>query len=78
MKWNRISRKQSARWQHLSQLKARALSFLQKNVSFMKHNNLYLGLTTPSSDDGPLLYTKANEVTSLIKRGSWIENSSLH
>jgi hypothetical protein len=28
--WKRISHKQSARWQHLSQLKARALFFLKK------------------------------------------------
>ncbi len=47
-KGKRISRKQSARWQHLSQLKARGLFFLQKNVSCMKHNNLYSGLVTPS------------------------------
>jgi hypothetical protein len=45
----RISRKQSARWQHLSWLKASALFFLQNNVSCMKRNNLYSGLVTPSS-----------------------------
>ncbi len=39
--WKRISCKQSARWQHLSRLKASALFFLQKNlVSCMKCNNL--------------------------------------
>jgi hypothetical protein len=48
VQWKRISRKQSARWQHLSRLKARALFFLQKNVSCMKCNNLYFGLVTPS------------------------------
>jgi len=48
--WKRISCKQSARWQHLSRLKASALFFLQKIlVSCMKCNNLYLGLVTPSS-----------------------------
>ncbi len=49
--WNRISHKQSAIWQHLSQLKASALSFLQKKkiVSRMKHNNFYLGQVMPSS-----------------------------
>jgi hypothetical protein len=49
MKWKRISHKQSARWQHLSQLKASALFFFQKIVSCMKCNNLYLGLVMPSS-----------------------------
>jgi hypothetical protein len=47
--WKRISSKQSARWQHASWLKASALFSLQKNVSCMKHNNLYLGLVMPSS-----------------------------
>jgi hypothetical protein len=47
--WKRISRKQSARWQHKSRLKAIALFFLQKNVICMKRNNLYMGLVTPSS-----------------------------
>ncbi len=48
--WKSINRKQSARWQHLSWLKASAFFSLQKNlVSCIKHNNLYLGLVTPSS-----------------------------
>ncbi len=48
--WKRINYKQSARWQHLSQLKASAFFSLQKNlVSCMKCNNLYSGLVTPSS-----------------------------
>jgi hypothetical protein len=47
--WNRISRKQSARWQHLSRLKASAFSSLQKNLVVKKHNNLYLGLVALSS-----------------------------
>jgi hypothetical protein len=39
--WKRISHKQSARWQHLSRLKASALFFLKKMlVSCMKRNNL--------------------------------------
>jgi len=42
--------KQSARWQHLSWLKASAFFSLQKNlVSCMKRNNLHLGLVTHSS-----------------------------
>ncbi len=45
----RISHTQSARWQHLSQLKASVIFFLQKNVSCMERNNVYLGLVTPSS-----------------------------
>jgi hypothetical protein len=47
--WKRIRHKQSARWQNLSRLKASALFFLQKIVSCMKQNNLYLGLVTSSS-----------------------------
>jgi hypothetical protein len=49
IQWKRISHKQSARWQHLSRLKASAFFFLQKIVSCMKCNNLYSGLVTPSS-----------------------------
>jgi hypothetical protein len=49
-KWKRINRKQSARWQHLSQLKPSAFFSLQKHlVSCMKRNSLYSGLVTPSS-----------------------------
>jgi len=47
--WKRISCKQSTRWLHLSRLKASSLFFFQKIVSCIKHNNLYLGLVTPSS-----------------------------
>ncbi len=47
--WKRISHKQSAKWQHLSQLKAKALFILQKNVSCMKRNILYSGLVALSS-----------------------------
>ncbi len=48
--WKRINRKQGARWQHLSRLKAGAFFSLQKKfVRCMKCNNLYLGLVTPSS-----------------------------
>ncbi len=50
LKWKRINCKQSARWQHLSWLKACAFFSLQKKlVSCVKRNNLYLGLVTPSS-----------------------------
>ncbi len=50
VQWKRINRKQSTRWQQLSRLKATAFFCLQTNlVSCMKHNNLYLGLVTPSS-----------------------------
>jgi hypothetical protein len=40
--WKGINRKQSTRWQHLSQLKASAF------FSVMKHSNLYLGLVLKS------------------------------
>jgi hypothetical protein len=33
LQWKRISRKQSARWQYLSQLKASAFFSLQKKIS---------------------------------------------
>ena len=46
--WKGINRKQSTRWQHLSQLKARAFFSLQKNLVVMKYRNLYLGLVLPS------------------------------
>jgi hypothetical protein len=46
--WKSINCKQSTRWQHLSRLKASAFFSLQKN-SFIKRNNLYSGLVTPSS-----------------------------
>ncbi len=52
VKWKRISCKQSARWQHLSQLKASAFfSLQQKNSCY----NFYLRLVTPSGGDGALL-----------------------
>ncbi len=47
-RWKGINRKQSTRWQHLSQLKASAFFSLQKNLVVMKHSNLYLGLELPS------------------------------
>jgi hypothetical protein len=47
--WKRISCKQNARWQHLSQSKAGAFFSLKKNLVITKHYNLYLGLVTPSS-----------------------------
>ncbi len=49
MQWKRINRKQSARWQHLTRLKASAFFSLQKDlVSCMKCNNFYSGLVMPS------------------------------
>jgi len=48
--WKRINGKQSARWQHLSQLKASAFFSLQKNLVVKEYNNLYLGLVMPSSE----------------------------
>jgi hypothetical protein len=46
--WKGINRKQSTRWQHLSQLKASGFFSLQKKLVVMKHSNLYLGLVLPS------------------------------
>jgi hypothetical protein len=47
--WERISYKQSARWQHLSQLKATALFSSQKLFLVVKKCNiLHLGLVMPS------------------------------
>ncbi len=46
--WKGINRKQSTRWQHLSQLKASVFFSFQKNLVVMKHSNLYLGLVLPS------------------------------
>jgi hypothetical protein len=46
IQWKRISHKQSARWQRLSQLKVSAFSSL--NVFVKKCNNLQLGLVMPS------------------------------
>jgi len=47
--WKRISCKQNARWQHLSQLKASAFFCLKKKIVFKEHTNFYLRLVTPSS-----------------------------
>jgi hypothetical protein len=46
--WKGINRKQSTRWQHLSQLKASTFFSLQKNLVVIKHSNLYLGHVLPS------------------------------
>jgi hypothetical protein len=49
LQWKRIRCKQSARWQHLSWLKASAfLSLQQKILVVKKHYNLYLRLVMPS------------------------------
>ena len=45
--WKRINRKQSARWEHPSRLKASAFFSLRKKLVVKEHNNLYLGLVTP-------------------------------
>jgi hypothetical protein len=47
--WERINRKQIARWQHLSWLKARAFLFEIFLLGVKKYNNLYLRFATPSS-----------------------------
>ncbi len=47
--WKRISCKQSAWWQHLSQLKDSAFFSFFKILVVKKHNILYLGLVMPSS-----------------------------
>ncbi len=49
IQWKGISHKQCVRWQHISQLKARAFFSWQRNLVFKKRNNLYLGLVTQSS-----------------------------
>jgi len=46
--WKGINRKQSTRWQHLSQLKASVFFSFAKKLVVMKHSNLYLGLVLPS------------------------------
>jgi len=48
VQWKGINRKQSMRWQHLSQLKASAFFSFQFFLVFMKHSNLYLRLVLPS------------------------------
>jgi hypothetical protein len=44
--WKEINRKQSTRWQHLSQLKARAFFSLQKYFSCYETQQLILGTGT--------------------------------
>jgi len=44
--WKGINRKQSTRWQHLSQLKASAFFSLQKNFSCHETQQLILGTGT--------------------------------
>jgi hypothetical protein len=47
--WKGSNRKQSARWQHVSQLKASAFCVFGKiNYGGLKHNSLYLDLVLPS------------------------------
>ncbi len=46
--WKRINRKQIARWQHLSRLKASAFLIEFILLGVKKYNNLYLRLVTPS------------------------------
>ncbi len=47
--WKRINRKQVARWQHLSRLKASAFLFEIILLGLKKYYNLYLRLLMPSS-----------------------------
>jgi hypothetical protein len=47
-KWKRINCKQSARWQHVSQLKARAFFFEFFLFGVKKHNSVYLRWIMPS------------------------------
>jgi len=47
--WKRINRKQSARWQHLSWLKASAFLYEILLLGVKKHINLYLRLDMPYS-----------------------------
>ncbi len=47
--WKGSNRKQSTRWQHVSQLKASAFFICQNKLfSGLKHNSFYLGLVLPS------------------------------
>ena len=50
-----MSRKQSARWQHLSQLKASALSFLQKKLAVWNTTTYSWDWLHHLVDDGALL-----------------------
>ncbi len=61
--WKGSNRKQSARWQHISRLKAITFCVFGKiNYGGWKHNSSYLGLVLPSGgwqslivDQGPVL-----------------------
>jgi hypothetical protein len=46
VKWKGINRKQSTRWQHLSQLKASAFFSLQKIFNYYETQQLILGTGT--------------------------------
>jgi hypothetical protein len=48
IQWKGSNRKQRARWQHVSGLKASASVFGKINYGGLKHNSLYLGLVLPS------------------------------
>ncbi len=47
--WKRIKHKQTARWQHLSRLKASTFYFQNFMLGVKKHNNVNLRLVMPSS-----------------------------
>jgi hypothetical protein len=47
--WKRINRKQNARWQHLSRIKATAFLFEFFLLGVKKQDSLYLRLVSPSS-----------------------------
>ncbi len=49
IQWKRINHKQSARWEHLSWVKASTFLFEIFLLGVKKHNNLYLKLVMPSS-----------------------------
>ncbi len=49
LQWKRINCKQSARWQHLSRLKASAVFFEIFLLGVKKHTKVYLRLVMPSS-----------------------------
>jgi hypothetical protein len=46
--WKESKRKQSARWQQVSRLKASAFCIGKINYGGLKHNSLYLGLVLPT------------------------------
>ncbi len=74
IQWKRINCKQSARWQHLSRLKASAVFSLQKKlVSCVKCNNLYSGLVTPSSGWwSPIDLTSSKPyIFTAARKGKW-------